>query len=64
MLFPVIGGGFDMADARHLLSNLDTEMEGRNQYCMPEVMAHLRKQGVTDVRELEDPITQPNPDQP
>ena len=53
-----------MADARHLLSNLDTEMEGRNQYCMPEVMAHLRKQGVTDVRELEDPITQPNPDQP
>ena len=27
-------------------------METRNQYCMPEVMAHLRKQGVTDVRTL------------
>ena len=54
VLFPVIGGGFDMADAKYLLSNLEAEMEGRNQYCMPEVMAHLRKQGVTDVRELED----------
>ena len=54
VLFPVIGGGFDMADAKYLLSNLEVEMEGRNQYCMPEVMAHLRKQGVTDVRELED----------
>ena len=54
VLFPVVGGGFDLADTKHLLSNLEVEMEMRNQYCMPEVMAHLRKQGVTDVRELED----------
>ena len=54
VLFPVIGGGFDLADAKHLLSNLEVEMESRNQYCMPEVMAHVRKQGVTDPRELED----------
>ena len=52
-LLPAVGGGFDLADAKHLLSNLEVEMEMRNQYCMPEV-AHLRKQGVTDVRELED----------
>ena len=55
VLFPVVGGGFDLTDAKNLLGNLEVEMESRNQYCMPEVMAHVRKNaGVTDVREVED----------
>ena len=42
---------FDLDDTRKLLGNLTTEMEGRNPTCLGEVMAHVRKQGVTDVRE-------------
>ena len=29
-------------------------MDELNPFCLEEVMAHVRKQGVTDVRELED----------
>ena len=55
VLFPVVGGGFDLADVRHLLGSLSTEMHARNPTCLAEVMAHVKESdGVTDVREVED----------
>jgi hypothetical protein len=54
VLFPVVSGGWTLDDARTLLSDLMGQMQDRNQWCMPEVMAHVGKQGVTDVREVED----------
>ena len=32
------------------------QMQGRNPTCMGEVMEHVSKQGVTDVREVEDAL--------
>ena len=54
VLFPVVGGGWTPDDARTLLSDLRGQMQARNPTCMAEVMAHVGKQGVTDVREVED----------
>ena len=54
VLFPVVGGGWTPDDARTLLSDLMGQMQRRNPSCMAEVMAHVGKQGVTDVREVED----------
>jgi len=54
LLFPVVGGGWTPDDARTLLSDLMGQMQTRNPSCMAEVMAHVGKQGVTDVREVED----------
>ena len=55
VLFPVVGGGFELADAVHLLSDLATRMPARNPTCLAEVMEHVEKYyGVNDVREVED----------
>ena len=54
VLFPVAGGGWTLSDTRVLLSDLAGQMESRNPTCMAEVMAHVGKQGITDVREVED----------
>jgi len=54
VLFPVVGGDWTQDDARTLLSDLMGQMQDRNPMCMAEVMAHVGKQGVTDVREVED----------
>ena len=54
VLFPVVGKGFELADTVKLLGNLEVEMQGLNPTCMAEVMAHVAKQGVSDVREVED----------
>ena len=54
VLFPVVGQGFELKDAVQLLGNLETEMPAYNPTCVAEVMAHVCKQGVTDVREVED----------
>jgi len=54
LLFPVVNNGWTLDDARMLLSDLAGQMQGRNQWCMSEVMAHVGAQGVTDVREVED----------
>ena len=54
VLFPVVGGGWTPDDARTLLSDLVGQMQARNPTCMAEVMAHVGRQGVTDVREVED----------
>ena len=54
VLFPVVGGGWTPDDARTLLSDLMGQMQARNPTCMAEVMAHVGRQGVTDVREVED----------
>ena len=53
VLFPVVGGGWTPDDARTLLSDLMGQMQARNPTCMAEVMAHVGRQGVTDVREVE-----------
>ena len=50
VLFPVVNGGWSLEDARTLLSDLMCQMQGRNPTCMNEVMAHVGKQGVTNVR--------------
>ena len=50
VLFPVVNGGWTLNDARTLLSDLMGRMHGRNPACMNEVMAHVGKQGVTNVR--------------
>ena len=50
VLFPVVNGGWSLKDARTLLSDLMGQMHGRNPACMNEVMAHVGKQGVTNVR--------------
>ena len=57
VLFPVASAGerLQLEDAVRLLGNLEAEMPARNQGCLREVMAHVGKQGVTDVREVEDP---------
>ena len=54
VLFPVVGGNWTLADTGTLLSDLMGQMEACNEACMPEVMGHVKKQGVTDVREVED----------
>ena len=54
VLFPVVGGDWTQDDACTLLSDLMGQMQSRNPTCMAEVMAHVGKQGVTDVREVED----------
>ena len=54
VLFPVVSGNWTLDDARTLLSDLMGQMQTLNQWCMPEVMAHVGAQGVTDVREVED----------
>jgi hypothetical protein len=54
VLFPVVGGGWTQDDACTLLSDLVGQMQSRNQWCMAEVMAHVGKQDVIDVREVED----------
>eukprot|EP00964_Phaeocystis_antarctica_P008662 scaffold4690_cov64-Phaeocystis_antarctica.AAC.2 len=54
VLFPVVGGDWTQDDACTLLSDLMGQMQTRNQWCMAEVMAHVGKQGVTDVHEVED----------
>ena len=54
VLFPVAGGGWTPDDARTLLSDLMGQMQARNPSCMAELMAHVGRQGVTDVREVED----------
>eukprot|EP00908_Phaeocystis_cordata_P021907 Transcript_4311.p1 GENE.Transcript_4311~~Transcript_4311.p1 ORF type:complete len:682 (+),score=196.31 Transcript_4311:167-2212(+) len=54
LLFPVVGGDWSLADTVTLLSDLMGQMETRNQGCMPELMEHVGKQGVTDVHEVED----------
>ena len=54
VLFPVVGGGWTQDDACKLLSDLVGQMQSRNQWCMAEVMAHVGKQDVIDVREVED----------
>ena len=54
VLCPVVGGGWTPDDARTLLSDLMGQMQSRNPSCMAEVMAHVGRQGVTDVREVED----------
>ena len=54
VLCPVVGGGWTPDDARTLLSDLMGQMQERNPSCMAEVMAHVGRQGVTDVREVED----------
>jgi hypothetical protein len=54
VLCPVAGGGWTPDDARTLLSDLMGQMQPRNPTCMAEVMAHVGRQGVTDVREVED----------
>ena len=54
VLFPVVNQGFELDDAVKLLGSLETEMLAYNPTCMAEVMAHVRDQGVTDVREVED----------
>ena len=56
VLFPVVGGGWDLDDSRLLLGDLMEQMQGRNPTCMGEVMEHVGKQGVTDVREVEDAL--------
>jgi hypothetical protein len=50
VLFPVVNGGWTLNDARTLLSDLMVQMHVRNPACMNEVMAHVGKQGVTNVR--------------
>ncbi len=54
VLCPLVGGGWTPDDARTLLSDLMGQMQSRNPSCMAEVMAHVGRQGVTDVREVED----------
>ena len=56
VLFPVVRGGWTPDDARTgtLVGDLIGQMQSRNQSCMDEVMAHVCKQGVTDVREVDD----------
>ena len=54
VLFPVARGGWTPDDARALLSDLMGQMQAPNPTCMAEVMAHVGRQGVTDVREVED----------
>eukprot|EP00964_Phaeocystis_antarctica_P107964 scaffold72598_cov40-Phaeocystis_antarctica.AAC.4 len=54
VIFPVVGGDWTQDDACTLLSDLMGQMQSRNPTCMAEVMAHVGKQGVTDVREVED----------
>eukprot|EP00964_Phaeocystis_antarctica_P161960 scaffold135247_cov145-Phaeocystis_antarctica.AAC.1 len=54
VLFPVVGGNWTQDDACTLLSDLMGQMQSRNQWCMAEVMAHVGRQGVTDVHEVED----------
>ena len=55
IFFPVkkkaLDGGWSLEDARTLIGDLMGQMPGRNPECMEEVMAHVGKQGVTDVRE-------------
>ena len=53
VLFPVARGGWTPDDARALLSDLMGQMQARNPTCMAEVMAHVGRQGVTNVREVE-----------
>ena len=43
-----------MADSVTLLGDLARQMDARNEECVPEVMRHVEKQGVYDVREVED----------
>ena len=54
VIFPVSGGGWTLDDAVALLRDLMGQMPARNATCMDEVMAHVKKQGVMDVREVED----------
>ena len=54
VLFPLVSGGWTQNDARTLLGDLMGQMQTHNEWCMAEVMAHVGKQGVTDVREVED----------
>jgi len=54
VLCPVVGGGWTPDDARTMLSDLMGQMQSRNPSCVAEVMAHVGRQGVTDVREVED----------
>ena len=54
VICPMVGGGWTSDDARTLLSDLMGQMQSRNPSCMAEVMAHVGRQGVTDVREVED----------
>ena len=54
VIFPVVGGDWSLADSVKLLSDLMGQMESRNKECMREVMGHVKQQGVTDVREVED----------
>ena len=54
VLFPVVGSDWTQEDACTLLSDLVGQMQILNPTCMAEVMAHVGKQGVTDVREVED----------
>ena len=54
VLFPVVRGGWTLEDTVTLLSDLQGQMQVRNPGCVPEVMEHVHKQGVTSVREVED----------
>ena len=54
VLLPVAGKGFELEATVELLSDLNVHMRPRNPTCVVEVMEHVGKQGVTDVREVED----------
>ena len=41
VLFPIMGGGWTLDDARTLLSDLMGQMQSRNPSCMAEVMTHV-----------------------
>lgn len=54
VIFPVSGGCWSSSDTRMLLSDLTGQMPTRNASCMADLMVHMKKQGVTDVQEVED----------
>lgn len=56
VIYPVVGGGWTLEEAIVLLGDLEVQMQARNPTCMGEVMAHVGRQGITDVREVEDAL--------
>ena len=54
VLFPVVGKSFELEDTVELLGDLEAQMLSRNPTCLVEVMNHVAKRGVVDVREVQD----------
>ena len=54
VLFPVVGKSFELEDTVELLGDLEAQMLTRNPTCLVEVMNHVAKRGVVDVREVQD----------